>query len=62
MIGRVKIVTFQEWEMEPYIDLAQGHDWRVHTIVVENRHGSESIHGVPDHSINAQKDRFEVVL
>ena len=48
--------------MEPYIDLAQGHDWRVHTIVVENRHGSESIHGVPDHSINAQKDRFEVVL
>ena len=52
----------QEWEMEPYIDLAQGHDWRVHTIVVENRHGSESTHGVPAHSINAQKDRFEVVL
>lgn len=55
--------TFTElWEMEPYFELAAKHDWRVHTIVVENRHGSNSVHNVPAHVIQSQKERFEVVL
>tara|TARA_Y100000310_G_scaffold244696_1_gene249563 strand:- start:372 stop:806 length:435 start_codon:yes stop_codon:yes gene_type:complete len=52
----------QEWEMSNYIAQAEEYGWTVHTIVVENRHDSKSIHDVPDHSINAQKERFEVVL
>lgn len=50
------------WEMKPYFDMAKKYGYRVHTIVVENRHGSKSIHDVPDAILNNQRDRFEVVL
>ena len=52
----------EEWEMKPYFELAEDFNWRVHTIIVENRHGSKSIHDVPDDVIKAQKERFEVIL
>ena len=52
----------QKWEMHEYIKLANEYGWTLHTIVVENRHGSKSIHNVPEYSIEKQKDRFEVVL
>ena len=52
----------QEWEMKPYFELAETFGWRVHTIIVENRHGSKSIHDVPDAALKAQKERFEVIL
>ena len=52
----------QEWEMKPYFELAEEFNWRVHTIIVENRHGSKSIHDVPDDVVKAQKERFEVIL
>jgi NEDD4-binding protein 2 len=55
--------TFTElWEMDPYIALAKKYGFRVHTIVVENRHRSTSIHDVPPAVLKAQEDRFEVVL
>ena len=52
----------EEWEMKPYFELAEEFNWRVHTIIVENRHGSKSIHDVPDNVVKAQKERFEVIL
>lgn len=52
----------QEWEMAPYFDIAYKYDWRVHTIIVENRHCSRSVHDVPDESIKSQRKRFKVVL
>ena len=52
----------QMWEMEPYFDLAISYDWRIHTIIVENRHGSDSIHDVPADVIKSQRERFEVTL
>ena len=52
----------QEREMKPYFELAEDFNWRVHTIIVENRHGSKSIHDVPDDVVKAQKERFEVIL
>jgi len=52
----------KEWEMEPYFALAMKYGYRVHTIIVENRHGSKSIHDVPPEVLAAQKERFEVVL
>ena len=52
----------EEWEMKPYFELAEEFNWRVHTIIVENRHGSKSIHDVPDAALKAQKERFEVIL
>ena len=55
--------TFTElWEMQPYIDLAEKYDWRLHTIIVEHRHGSDSIHDVPADVIKSQRERFEVIL
>ena len=52
----------QMWEMEPYFNLAKKHDWCIHTIIVENRHGSDSIHDVPADVIKSQRERFEVIL
>ena len=50
------------WEMNPYFNLAKKHGYMVHTIIVENRHGSKNVHGVPDDVLEKQKSRFEVVL
>ena len=52
----------QSWEMKPYKELADNYGYNFYTIIVENRHGSNSIHDVPDHIISKQRDRFEVVL
>jgi hypothetical protein len=52
----------QMWEMEPYFNLAKKHDWCIHTIIAENRHGSDSIHDVPADVIKSQRERFEVTL
>ena len=52
----------QEWEMKPYMEAADIYDYRVHTIIVENRHGSDSIHNVPLPAVAAQMKRFEVIL
>ena len=52
----------KKWEMEPYLILAAKYDYTVHTLIVENRHGSNSIHDVPQKSINDQHARFDVVL
>jgi predicted kinase len=65
-LGFKKIVvsnTFtQEWEMKYYYKLAELHDYRVFSLIVENRHGGENLHDVPVDKIQAMKDRFEVKL
>ena len=52
----------QEWEMQPYFDLAKQYDYMVFTIIVENRHGGVNQHGVPDEALTRMKDRFEIKL
>ena len=52
----------KEWEMTPYLILAAKYGYTVHTLIVENRHGSDSIHDVPQTSVDAQRKRFEVIL
>jgi predicted kinase len=55
--------TFTEnWEMKSYFDMAERYKYRVHTIVVENRHGGKNIHGVPDDKLQIMKNRFEINL
>ena len=55
--------TFTEdWEMDAYFDLARQYGYAVHTIIVENRHGSKNVHDVPQDVIKAQKERFSVTL
>jgi predicted kinase len=52
----------QEWEMLPYFDLAEKHGYRVHSLIVENRHGGVNQHGVPEDKLEIMKNRFEVKL
>jgi hypothetical protein len=51
-----------DWEMEPYFELAEDYGYRISTIIVENRHGSTNIHGVPDEAMERMEKRFTVKL
>jgi len=52
----------QEWEMQPYFEMAESWGYRVFSIVVENRHGGINEHGVPEDKIEVMKNRFEIKL
>ena len=66
MGGKQRIVisnTFtQQWEMDNYFALAKQYDYMVFTIIVENRHGGENIHNVPDETLQKMGNRFEIQL
>ena len=51
-----------EWEMEHYKMLAVANGYRVHSVIVENRHDGVNEHGVPADKLEQMKARFEVVL
>ena len=63
---KVRIVvanTFtQEWEMDEYFKMAERYNYRIHTVIVENRHGNENVHGVPENKLQQMKNRFEIKL
>ena len=65
-VAREKIVvsnTFtQEWEMEPYFELAKEFGYKVFSVVLENRHGNTNEHNVPEDKIEQMKNRFEIKL
>ena len=52
----------QEWEMQPYIDMAKEYDYKVFSVIVENIHGGKNIHNVPDDKIKQMKERFSIKL
>jgi predicted kinase len=52
----------QEWEMQPYFELAEQYGYRVHSIIVENRHDGVNQHGVPEEKLEQMKHRFEIKL
>jgi len=52
----------QEWEMDEYFKMAERYNYRVHTVIVENRHGNENVHGVPKDKLQQMKNRFNVKL
>jgi hypothetical protein len=52
----------QEWEMQPYFDMAAKHGYRVVSLIVENRHDGVNEHGVSDETIEKMKNRFEIKL
>jgi predicted kinase len=52
----------QEWEMEEYFKMAERYNYRIHTVIVENRHNSQNVHGVPEDKLQKMKERFEIKL
>lgn len=51
-----------EKELKPYLGLAKQNGYRVVSLIIENRHGNESIHGVPEGTMQKMEDRFSVKL
>lgn len=51
-----------EREMEPYFRLAKEFNYRVVTLIAENRHGNISIHDVPPKTMDKMKDRFDIKI
>jgi predicted kinase len=52
----------QEWEMEDYFKLAEKYGYKVVSLIIENRHGSQNVHGVPEDKLQIMKDRFQIKL
>ena len=52
----------QEWEMQSYYELAEKYGYRVHSLIVENRHGGVNAHDVPQETLEKMKQRFEIKL
>lgn len=51
-----------EWEVQQYAEIAERCGAMFTSIVVENRHGSASRHGVPETTVNRMAERFEIQL
>ena len=52
----------KKWEMEDYYKLAEVYNYKIFSIIVENRHGSKSVHDVPLEKIEQMKNNFEIIL
>ena len=52
----------QEWELQPYYELAIKYGYYVTSIIVENRHEGTNEHGVPDEVLTKMRERFEIKL
>ncbi len=52
----------REWEMKAYKEMAFQYGYRVHTVIVENRHGGVNTHNVPDATLGNMLNRFEIKL
>jgi predicted kinase len=66
MRGEEKIIvsnTFtQEWEMEPYFEMAAQYGYKIFSIIVENRHGNVNLHNVPTEKLESMRNRFQIKL
>ena len=51
-----------EKEMKPYYDMAKEFGYKVFSLIVENRHGGENSHEVPEATIEKMKNRFDIQL
>jgi predicted kinase len=52
----------QEWEFQPYLELAKEYGYKTFTIIVENYHGGINQHNVPEDKIQQMKNRFNIKL
>jgi len=49
-------------ELKPYLELAKKYDYGIVSLIVENRHGNENIHKVPDLTLDKMEKRFSIKL
>lgn len=51
-----------EKELKLYYDIAEKYDYRVFSVIVENRHEGKNIHNVPEETMNKMEERFNIKL
>ncbi len=51
-----------EKEVKVYEDIAKEYDANFISLIVENRHGNGSIHGVPEETMDRMRNRFSLKL
>lgn len=51
-----------EKEMKPYLEMAEKNNYQIVSLVVENRHGNESVHDVPEETMTKMRNRFSLKL
>ena len=42
--------------------MAERYNYRIHTVIVENRHGNQNIHDVPEDKLKSMRSRFVIEL
>ena len=57
-----KPTRFAGGQERSLFEMAERYNYRIHTIIVENRHGGENIHGVPKEKLQQMKDRFQIKM
>jgi predicted kinase len=51
-----------DWETETYFGLAKQHNYRIFVITVENYHGYENVHDIPEEQIEKMRSKYRVKL
>lgn len=67
MVKRHKLIVVcnpfvQDWELEPYMELARRFNYRTFSVVVEQRHDDAVECDVPEEVIDRMYDRFSIRL
>lgn len=52
----------REREMKPYLELANKYGYTTFSLIVENRHGNNSVHNVPKETLKKMENRFSIKL
>ena len=55
-------VMSEGWEYKSFLKLAEEFGYTVFSLVVEDRHGSGSVHTIPQQSLNRAEERFKIQL
>ena len=49
-------------DFEPYMKLAEQYGYQTFSVIVENRHGNDNVHNVPDDKVESMKRKFQICL
>ena len=52
----------QDWEMRFYEIIGKKYGYRIHHIILENRHDGVNEHGVPEDKLEIMRNRFQIKL
>ena len=51
-----------ETEIQSYYSMAEVNGYRVHSLIVENRHGGLNVHGISQKSVEDMRNNFQIKI